>query len=58
MIPLENISANPFQPRTVFEEQALQELVDSIKKQGIIQPITVRMVGDDRYQLISGGRRL
>jgi ParB family transcriptional regulator, chromosome partitioning protein len=57
MIPLERISANPFQPRTVFEEQALQELVESIKKQGIIQPITVRMVGGDRFQLITGGRR-
>ena len=57
MIPLERISANPFQPRTVFEEQALQELVESIKKQGIIQPITVRKVGGDRFQLITGGRR-
>lgn len=57
MIPLEQISANPFQPRTVFEEQALMELVESIKKQGIIQPVTVRKVGDDKFQLISGGRR-
>ena len=57
MIPLERISANPFQPRTVFEEQALQDLVESIRKQGIIQPITVRLVGGDRYQLITGGRR-
>ncbi len=58
MIPLDNISTNPFQPRTVFEEEALSNLVESIKTQGIIQPVTVRMVGDDKYQLISGGRRL
>jgi ParB family transcriptional regulator, chromosome partitioning protein len=58
MIPLDNITTNPFQPRTVFEEKALTELVESIRAQGIIQPVTVRMVGDDKYQLISGGRRL
>jgi ParB family chromosome partitioning protein len=57
MLPLEQISANPFQPRTVFEEQALLELVESVIKQGIIQPVTVRKVGDDKFQLISGGRR-
>ena len=57
MIPLDHIFANPFQPRTVFEEQALLELVDSIKKMGIIQPVTVRKVGDNKFQLISGGRR-
>lgn len=57
MIPLKNIEANPFQPRTDFEETALQELVDSIKEHGIIQPVTVRKLGFDKYQLISGERR-
>lgn len=56
-IKLKNIEANPFQPRTNFEENALQELSDSIKQHGIIQPLTVRKLGYDRYQLISGERR-
>ena len=54
-IPTEQIEANPFQPRTDFEEDALKELSESIKHQGIIQPITVRKIGHDKYQLISGG---
>ena len=57
-IPVDSIEANPFQPRTEFEEQALNELSASIKHQGIIQPITVRKIGHDKYQLISGERRL
>lgn len=57
-IDINGISVNPFQPRTEFDEQALAELSDSIKLQGLIQPITVRKVGTDRYQLISGERRL
>jgi ParB family transcriptional regulator, chromosome partitioning protein len=52
------IEANPYQPRTHFDEEALNELADSIRTQGIIQPITVRQTGKDRYQLISGERRL
>lgn len=52
------IETNPFQPRTRFDEEALQELADSIRVQGIIQPITVRQTGKDQYQLISGERRL
>lgn len=56
-IPLENIEVNPFQPRQQFDETALQELADSIKTQGIIQPITVRKLSKDKYQLISGERR-
>lgn len=56
-IPVEQIEANPFQPRTHFEEEALQELKESIKTYGIIQPVTVRKLGYDRYQLISGERR-
>jgi ParB family transcriptional regulator, chromosome partitioning protein len=53
-----NIEANPFQPRNRFEEEALKELADSIAEQGIIQPVSVRKLGYDRYQLISGERRL
>lgn len=56
-IPLDLIEPNPFQPRTVFDTEALSELSDSIKEQGIIQPITVRKMGYDRYQIISGERR-
>jgi ParB family transcriptional regulator, chromosome partitioning protein len=57
-IPISSIESNPFQPREDFDEQALQELSNSIKEQGIIQPITVRKLGYDKYQLISGERRL
>lgn len=57
-IPLEKIETNPYQPRTEFEENALMELANSIKEQGIIQPITVRQINQDAYQLISGERRL
>jgi len=56
-IPVEQIEANPFQPRTHFEEEALFELAESIRVQGIIQPVTVRKMGYDKYQLISGERR-
>ena len=52
------IEANPFQPRTDFDEAALNELAESIKVQGVIQPVTVRKMGRDKYQLISGERRL
>jgi ParB family transcriptional regulator, chromosome partitioning protein len=57
-IPLENIEHNPFQPREEFDETALKELAESISEQGIIQPLTVRKMGYDKYQLISGERRL
>lgn len=57
-IPVSSIDANPFQPRTTFDEQALEELSASIKKLGIIQPLTVRDAGGGRYQLIAGERRL
>lgn len=56
-IRIKNIETNPFQPRTNFEEIALQELSDSIKQHGIIQPLTLRKLGYDKYQLISGERR-
>lgn len=57
-IMLDEIEVNPFQPRTDFDETALGELADSIKLQGLIQPITVRRVNAHSYQLISGERRL
>src|ERR1700712_2480445 len=57
-IRISEIEVNPFQPRTEFDEQALIELADSIKLQGLIQPITVRKVNAHAYQLISGERRL
>ncbi len=56
-ISLEKIEANPFQPRNTFEKHSLNELAVSIKEQGIIQPVTVRKLGFDKYQLISGERR-
>lgn len=57
-IDINLIEANPFQPRTEFDEVALAELAQSLKEQGIIQPVTVRKLGYNRYQLISGERRL
>lgn len=56
-IKLSEIEVNPFQPRTDFDQEALLELADSIKVQGIIQPITVRRLNANSYQLISGERR-
>ena len=56
-IKLSEIEVNPYQPRTHFDQEALQELSESIKVQGIIQPITVRKLSKNSYQLISGERR-
>jgi len=56
-IDISNIEANPFQPRTEFNEQELQELSESIATHGVIQPITVRAIGGDQFQIISGERR-
>ncbi|MBI9065813.1 MAG: ParB/RepB/Spo0J family partition protein [Salinivirgaceae bacterium] len=56
-IDVKKIEANPFQPRTEFDEEAMEELAASIKLIGIIQPITVRKIGDNKFQLISGERR-
>lgn len=56
-ISVDDIEANPFQPRTEFEKEALVDLANSIKEHGIIQPITVRKLGYGKYQLISGERR-
>ena len=55
-IPIENIVPNPYQPRKVFSQAALEELSNSIKVYGILQPITVRQK-DDKYELIAGERR-
>jgi ParB family chromosome partitioning protein len=57
MLPIDSIEANPFNPRTSFEREALEELSQSIAVHGIIQPLTVRKLGRDNYQLISGERR-
>lgn len=57
-ISMKNISVNPFQPRTSFDEETLNELVMSVQEHGIIQPITVRRAADNSYQLITGERRL
>ena len=57
-ILVSEVEVNPFQPRTDFNEDALEELAESIKTQGIIQPITVRKLSEGAYQLISGERRL
>ena len=57
-IPLDQIEVNPFQPRTSFEPESLKELSDSINIHGVIQPITVRRIENNKYQLIAGERRL
>ncbi|MFO7655730.1 MAG: ParB/RepB/Spo0J family partition protein [Bacteroidales bacterium] len=57
-IPIKKIVTNPFQPRTRFNDEALEELAESIKQVGVIQPITVRETEDGNYQLITGERRL
>ena len=56
-VPADAIDPNPFQPRMSFDQQALDELADSIRTLGLIQPITVRRTSDGRYQIISGERR-
>ncbi|MFY0653976.1 MAG: ParB/RepB/Spo0J family partition protein [Cyclobacteriaceae bacterium] len=56
-VSLDQIEVNPYQPRTDFDKEALEELADSIKVQGIIQPITLRKLNNSSYQLISGERR-
>lgn len=58
MIPLTTIEVNPFQPRVEFDEEALEELATSIQTYGLIQPITVRRLAENQYQLISGERRM
>jgi len=56
-LDLDSIAVNPFQPRSNFDDVSLKELADSIRQLGLIQPITVRKLGFDQYQLVSGERR-
>lgn len=56
-VPIIEIEPNPFQPRTVFDPEALEELAESIKNVGIIQPLTVRQLAPHKFQIISGERR-
>ncbi len=56
-VPVEAIEANPYQPRTDFDEQSLEELTQSIRTHGIIQPLTLRRLHEGKYQLIAGERR-
>ena len=57
-IPINSIAPNPRQPRTVFDEEKMAELITSIKEVGVLQPPVVRSIGDGRYELIMGERRL
>ncbi len=57
VLSIDRIESNPGQPRTIFDADALQELSASIKEHGVLQPILVRPLGDNRYQLIAGERR-
>lgn len=56
-LPILSITPNPKQPRSVFDEDALNELVESIKEVGLLQPVVVRPLGDERYELVMGERR-
>jgi len=56
-VPVEFIEANPYQPRSNFDEEALAELAESIQQLGIIQPLTLREIGENKYQIIAGERR-
>jgi len=56
-VELSKIEVNPFQPRSNFDEESLNELADSIREIGLIQPITLRKIAEDKYQIIAGERR-
>src|SRR4026209_967284 len=56
-IALDRIESNPNQPRTIFDEEALHELANSIREHGVLQPILVRPLGENRYQLVAGDSR-
>jgi len=56
-LPLDVISPGPYQPRSIFDTDRLQELAESIRHQGVIQPVVVRLSGDKQYELIAGERR-
>lgn len=57
-IPVDSVRPNPYQPRKIFSEEAIQELAGSIRQMGLLQPITVRRTGRDSYELVAGERRL
>ncbi len=57
-LPIDKIVPNPYQPRKVFDVQALRELSDSIKQYGVMQPINVRFINNSSYELVAGERRL
>lgn len=57
-VPIEKVKPNPYQPRKHFDKLALEELSDSIKQYGVLQPINVRKIGSDNYELVAGERRL
>lgn len=57
-LPVDNIVPNPYQPRKKFSDSSLEELSSSIKSYGVIQPISVRKIQDDKYELVAGERRL
>src|SRR5206468_3275337 len=56
-IPLDRISANPYQPRKAFSEQSIDELARSVREHGIVQPLVVTRTADNRYRLVAGERR-
>ena len=56
-LPLDVITPGPYQPRSIFDEDRLEELAESIRHQGVIQPVVVRATGDNEFQLIAGERR-
>jgi len=56
-VPIDSITPNPKQPRTVFDEESMAELVDSIREIGMLQPVVVRPLGEDSYELVMGERR-
>ncbi len=58
LVPIDIIELNPFQPRTDFDEEAMNDLAASVKEQGVLQPVTVRKANDNKLQLIAGERRL
>ena len=56
-VPVAQVTANPYQPRTLFDPIKMEELVSSIKEHGILQPILLREIGHERFQIVAGERR-
>ena len=57
LLPIDQVRRNPAQPRTIFDEAALEQLADTIKAHGVIQPIVVRSIAHDKYEIVAGERR-